>query len=153
MHFHKATISWKRDNDTFTDSRYNRVHTWKFDGGIEIVASPSPHIVPVPFSSENAVDPEEAFVASVSSCHMLTFLYIASKKGFCVNSYLDEAIGTMSKIENRLAITSITLKPMTEFCGRIPTQEELNDMHHSAHEECFIANSIKTAVVCEAILL
>ena len=153
MHEYKATILWTRDGAVFSDKRYSRAHRWIFDGGVEVPASSSPHVVPLPMSVENAVDPEEAFVASLSSCHMLTFLYLASKRGFVVESYRDEAIGIMEKnAEGKLAITRVTLRPDVRFVGdRVPDREEIAEMNHQAHEECFIASSVKTDVRCEPV--
>jgi organic hydroperoxide reductase OsmC/OhrA len=148
---YKAEIVWSRNGAVFTDNRYSRGHVWGFDGGVEVPASSSPHAVKLPYSVEAAVDPEEALVAALSSCHMLSFLYIAAKRGFVVDSYRDEAIGIMGKNERgKLWVTRVTLYPATIFGGeRKPTWEELVAMHHEAHEECFIANSVKTEVRCE----
>jgi len=150
MSTYTAKITWKNDSpDTFTKNRYTRGHTWSFDGGIEIPASSSPHAVRVPFSVENAVDPEEALVASASSCHMLTFLWVASKKGFVIESYKDNAVGEMTKNENGVEwISKITLDPKIEWSGdKTPTADDLAEMHHAAHEGCYIANSIKSEIV------
>jgi organic hydroperoxide reductase OsmC/OhrA len=146
-----ATVEWNRKGAVFTDNKYSRGHRWKFDGGIDVPASSSPHSVRLPFSIENAVDPEEALVAALSSCHMLTFLYLAAKKKFLVESYRDEAIGYMEKNEaGRLAITRVTLRPKIEFGGElIPTAADIEALHHGAHEECYIANSVKTDVRVE----
>lgn len=148
MSEHKAIISWKRTSPDFLKGRYSREHTWTFDGGATVQASPSPSVVPVPFSNPAHVDPEEAFVASVSSCHMLTFLYLASKQGFTVDSYDDEAIGGMTKNDRGVPwISVITLHPRIAYGGeRRPTAAEEDHLHHGAHEQCFIANSIKTEV-------
>ncbi len=146
---YKSVVVWNRNGAVFTDNRYSRGHVWQFDGGIEVPASSSPHAVPKPLSVAEAVDPEEAFVASLSSCHMLTFLYIAAKRGFLVEKYRDEAIGVMAKnAEGRLAMTKVTFRPQIEFGGnKLPNKEDIDAMHHQAHEECFIANSVKTEVV------
>lgn len=145
-----ATISWQRNGAVFTDNKYSRVHQWKFDGGVTVPGSSSPHVVRLPFSDPSAVDPEEAFVASLSSCHMLTFLYIAAKRGFVVDSYEDQALGVMAKNGvGKLAMTVVTLRPKIVFSGREPTSEESDSMHHQAHEECFIASSVNTDVRCE----
>jgi len=146
-----ATIEWRRDGAVFTDNKYSRGHRWFFDGGIEVPASSSPHSVRLPFSVENAVDPEEALVAALSSCHMLTFLYLAAKKKFLIESYRDEAVGIMEKNEmGRLAITRVTLRPEIKFGGDVmPTAAELEELHHDAHEGCYIANSVKTDVRVE----
>jgi organic hydroperoxide reductase OsmC/OhrA len=150
---HSVTVRWQRRDELFTDNRYSRAHTWHFDGGIEVPGSSSPHVVPLPYSNENAVDPEEAFVASLSSCHMLFFLSIAASRGFCVDSYVDNAVGTMGKnAAGKVAVTTITIRPATAFTGaRIPTQIDIDSMHHEAHEECFISNSVTTAIRCEPV--
>jgi organic hydroperoxide reductase OsmC/OhrA len=152
MHRYEARISWKRNGAKFSDNRYSRGHEWSFDGGITVAASSSPSVVKLPFSVAAAVDPEEALVAAASSCHMLTFLFIAAKQGFVVESYVDNAFGVMEKnAVGKLAITRITLRPEIEFAqDKRPSVEELASLHHSAHEECFIANSIKSEIVVEA---
>lgn len=143
-----AKISWQRNGATFSDNQYSRVHTWSFDGGVSVPASSSPHVVPVPCSEPANVDPEEAFVATVSSCHMLWFLSIAAKKRFIVESYIDSAIGIMKNNEQgKLAITQITLYPQIVFMStNLPTLDQVDAMHGLAHNHCFIANSIKTNV-------
>lgn len=152
MHTYEATISWSRGEDKFTDNRYSRAHTWRFDGGVEVPASSSPLVVPEPMSVAANVDPEEAFVAAVSSCHMLTFLWIAGRQGFVVDSYVDRAVGIMEKnAEGRIAVTRVTLRPRIVFSGeRTPTAAEIDDMHHKAHEDCFIANSVKSEIIVES---
>lgn len=152
MSEYKVTVHWERRDQLFTDNRYSRAHTWDFDG-VQVPASSSPHIIPLPYSNASAVDPEEAFVASLSSCHMLWFLSIAAKHGFCLDSYADDAVGVMEKDQSdRLAITRVTLRPKAIFSGdRLPTETELQAMHHQAHEECFIANSVKTDVQCQPV--
>ena len=147
MSEHKATITWKRITEGFSYESYNRDHAWVFDGGVQVTASAAPAYRGNPSN----VDPEEAFVASLSSCHMLTFLALASKKRFVVDSYTDEAVGFLEKNDQgKLAITRVTLRPRITFSGAIsPTAEELTNLHHRSHEECFIANSVKTAVVVE----
>jgi organic hydroperoxide reductase OsmC/OhrA len=151
MAHYTAEILWLRGEQAFTDNRYSRRHTLRFDGGVEVPGSSSPHVVPLPMSDASAVDPEEAFVASLSSCHMLWFLAIAAKRRFCVDRYFDAAVGTMGRnAEGREAMLTVTLRPEVLFFGEhLPTREELADMHHKAHEECFIANSVKTEVRCE----
>lgn len=149
-HHHTATVVWTADETPFTRGKYNRAHRWIFDGGIEIEASASPLIVPLPYSREDAVDPEEAFIAAIASCHMLTFLYLASKRGLEAVSYRDCAIGYVEASPNkRLSVTRVILRPDIEFRGDAPTQATLHDLHHAAHEECFIANSVKTAITIE----
>jgi organic hydroperoxide reductase OsmC/OhrA len=148
---HRTVVEWSRDGAIFTDSRYSRGHRWLFDGGIEVRASASPHVVRLPLSVAEAVDPEEAFVASLSSCHMLVFLSIAAKKGFMVDSYRDEATGVLEKDSSgKLAMTRVTLHPQVQFSGdKRPTPDDLAAMHHDSHEGCFIASSVKTDVRCE----
>lgn len=147
-----ADISWKlREGENFPSSKYSRAHKWTFDGGIEVLASSSPHVVPVPYSVEAHVDPEEAFVASLSSCHMLWFLALAARQKFIVTSYMDRAKGVMARnSEGKLAMTEVTLRPFLEFDEKAaPTPEQLANLHHEAHEMCFIANSVKTEVRVE----
>ena len=148
-----ATIRWQRGNQDFTDSKYSRGHEWVFDGGMSVAASASPDIVPLPMSVAENVDPEEAFVASLSSCHMLFFLDIAAKSGYVVDEYTDAAIGRMEKnTEGKTAITKVLLRPSATFSGaRIPDPGEIEHMHHRAHELCFIANSVKTEVTTEIV--
>jgi organic hydroperoxide reductase OsmC/OhrA len=148
---HTVTVEWSRFDAAFTDNRYSRAHRWMFDGGATIPASSSPHVVPVPMSDPMGVDPEEAFVASLSSCHMLWFLSIAAQRGFVVDRYEDHAVGTMARNEaGRRAMTRVVLRPDVAFGGeRQPTADELRSMHDEAHHECYIANSVKTEVVVE----
>ncbi|MHC5543322.1 OsmC family protein [Singulisphaera rosea] len=148
MSEHKATIDWTRTTEGFTYDSYNREHTWSFDCGARVEASSAPAY----FGREDRVDPEEAFVASLSSCHMLTFLAIASKKKYVVDAYRDEAVGLLAKDEaGRLAVTRVVLRPEITFSGeRTPTADELRTMHDVAHHACFIANSVKTEVVVES---
>src|SRR5215468_478166 len=150
---HKATITWRRTGPDFLRGKYSREHTWTFDGGISVAASSSPSVVPQPYSNPAAVDPEEAFVASIASCHMLTFLYLASKQGFQIDSYSDEAVGVMSKNDQGVPwVSSVTLKPKIAFSGdKVPSAAELDHLHHLSHEQCFIANSIKTEVKVQQI--
>jgi organic hydroperoxide reductase OsmC/OhrA len=153
MSTHTVTVRWARSDQAFTDSRYSRAHIWQFDGGAQVPGSSSPHVVPLPYSDPKAVDPEEAFVASVSSCHMLFFLSIAAGRGFCIDTYVDDALGTMGKDPaGKLAVTLITLRPKVAFSGaRLPARSDIDSMHHEAHEECFIANSVKTEIRCEPV--
>jgi organic hydroperoxide reductase OsmC/OhrA len=151
MSTHKATIRWNRASPDFLKGRYSREHTWTFDGGTTVAASPAPSVVPAPYSNPANVDPEEAFVASVSSCHMLTFLYLASKAGFEIRSYEDEAVGAMSKNDKGVPwISTITLHPRIVWGARQPTRDEEQRLHHAAHEQCYVSNSIKTAVNVES---
>jgi len=149
MSEHKATIQWRDNGPDFLKGKYSREHTWKFDGGFSVPASASPSVVRVPFSNPASVDPEEAFVASIASCHMLTFLYLASLDGFHVASYEDEAVGTMTKNEKGVPwVNQVTLNPRITYAGeKIPSTEDLARLHHKSHEQCFIANSIKTEVI------
>jgi organic hydroperoxide reductase OsmC/OhrA len=144
-------IRWSRGDAVFTDNRYSRAHTWHFDGGIEVPASSSPHVVRLPLSSAAAVDPEEAFVASLSSCHMLWFLSIAAQAGWRVDRYADGAVGVLGKnAAGKIAVTVVTLHPHATFSGpKLPSREEVVEMHHKAHNECFIANSVTTDIRCE----
>jgi organic hydroperoxide reductase OsmC/OhrA len=148
MSNHTAVVRWSRSDQKFTDNQYSRVHEWAFDGGIQLRASSSPHAVRLPFSDPSAVDPEEAFVAAVSSCHMLTFLYLAAKKGFRVDSYVDEAMGVLETIQKgRMGITRVMLHPKIVFSGdKLPSGEEIENLHHHSHEECYIANSVKCEI-------
>lgn len=149
-----AQVRWQRQaGEAFTDHRYSRRHELRFDGGAVVPGSSSPHSVRLPYSDAAAVDPEEALVASTSACHMLWFLSLAAQAGFVVDSYADAASGLMAKNEQgRLAITRITLRPAVRFGGtKQPTAAELEQLHHRAHEECYIANSLRSEVVCEPV--
>jgi organic hydroperoxide reductase OsmC/OhrA len=148
MSEHLATIRWRRGDDAFAGGKFSRVHTWSFDGGISVEASASPSVVPALYNSQTAVDPEEAFVASVASCHMLTFLYYAMKAGFIVDSYEDNAVGTMTKGENGVPwVSTVTLHPRIVFSSdKRPTADDESQLHHQAHDKCFIANSVKSDI-------
>ena len=147
MATHTALIHWNRPSPDFCAGRYSREHTWRFDGGIEVAASPSPHVVPAPWSNPANVDPEEAFVASVASCHMLTFLFLAAKAGFAVQTYEDQAEGVMTQNAGRLWVSEVTLRPKIDWQGeRVPSEAELEHLHEAAHAECFIANSVRTKI-------
>lgn len=144
-----ATVAWnKKTSESFIDNKYSRAHQWKFDGGAVIEASSSPHVVPLPYSCEANVDPEEAFIASLSSCHMLFFLSFAANRKYTVESYIDEATGIMQIDDNkRMSMTDVTLQPKITFSGdKQPTKEQIDRIHHNAHKQCFIANSVKTKV-------
>jgi len=151
MAHYTATISWERGTQVFLDQRYQRGHVWRFDGGIEVPASSSPSVIPLPMSRAEAVDPEEAFVASLSSCHMLWFLSLAAKAGFIVDRYEDRAEGLMAKNpQGKFAMTRVTLRPLVIFSGaQLPDKARLEALHHAAHEECYIASSVRTEVLCE----
>jgi organic hydroperoxide reductase OsmC/OhrA len=146
---HKATVEWHLTGGEFLKGRYSREHTWTFDGGASVPASPSPAVVPVPWSNPALVDPEEAFVASLASCHMLTFLWLAGRQGFVVESYRDEAIGVLTKNERGVPwVSMVTLKPVIVWSGeKRPTPTDIEKLHHDAHEQCYIANSVKTKIV------
>ncbi|OBT19679.1 peroxiredoxin [Vibrio tasmaniensis] len=153
MSEYSAVIRWARgDDEAFSDNQYSRGHTWEFDGGVTLPASSSPHVVPLPFSVEANVDPEEAFIAALSSCHMLTFLGIAAKQKYVIDSYVDDAVGVLEEDESgRSSVTKVTLRPDIVFSGsKIPTAKQLDKLHHLAHKNCFIANSVKTEIVVEA---
>jgi organic hydroperoxide reductase OsmC/OhrA len=151
MSSYQAKIIWTRGDGRFERGHYSRGHTWEFDGGVSVPASASPHNVPAAFAVEAAVDPEEAFVASLSSCHMLSFLHVARKAGWVVHSYQDDAVGTLAEDgEHRLAMTDVVLRPRIVFHGERPSPEQLRVLHHQAHLECFIASSVKTDVRVQA---
>jgi organic hydroperoxide reductase OsmC/OhrA len=150
MSEHRATIEWTgaAAPADFLRGRYPREHRWTFDGGFTVEGSSSPSVVPPPWSNPRCVDPEEAFVASISSCHMLTFLYLAMKAGFAVTHYRDEAVGVMTKTVQGVSwISRVTLSPRITYADKEPSADELARLHHGAHEGCFIANSIKTEIV------
>ena len=153
-HLHTALIRWNVGDSEFLSRRYSRAHTWTFDGGAVVAASSSPHVVPLPMSDASAVDPEEAFVASLASCHMLWFLDIASRAGYAVQSYEDAADGHMGRnAAGKLVVDVVTLRPHTRFAGeRVPDAAALAALHHEAHAECFLANSVRCEIRCEPIL-
>ena len=148
MSEHKAVIRWKRTGADFLKGKYSREHTWTFDGGTTVPASSSPSVVPPPFSNPANIDPEEAFVAALSSCHMLWYLDLARRQGFQVDSYDDDAVGLMAKNEQgALWISSVTLHPtITYSAGKRPLPADEEKLHHEAHAQCFIANSVRTLV-------
>ena len=148
MSEYKATTHWQRTSPDFLRGKYSREHTWTFDGGVIVPASSSPAVVPVPWSNPANVDPEEAFVASVSSCHLLTSLFLAQKKGFQIDSYREEAVGTVVPDAKGIPwVSTIVLHPQIVYSGeKLPTPADEEQLHHKAHELCFIANSIKTVV-------
>jgi organic hydroperoxide reductase OsmC/OhrA len=149
---HTATVVWERGDEPFVDNRYSRRHVIRFDGGAELAGSSSPTVVRPPMSDPSAVDPEEMFIASLSSCHMLWFLSLAAKEKFRVDRYEDEAEGVMEKnAEGKMAVTRVTLHPRVAFSGeKLPSRDDLERLHHKAHEECFIASSVKTDVRIES---
>jgi organic hydroperoxide reductase OsmC/OhrA len=149
-----ADVLWTRGEQPFLDNKYSRRHTIRFDGGVELAASSSPHVVPLPYSDATAVDPEELLVASLSNCHMLWFLSIAVKHGFRVDRYADAAEGMMARNDRgKEFLASVTLRPDVVFSGaRVPRDDEIAAMHHEAHDECYIANSVLTAIRIEPVL-
>ena len=151
MSTYTATIRWTRDPETdFARGQYSRAHSWSFDGGITLAASASPHIVPAPWSNKDAVDPEEAFVASLASCHMLFFVDFARRGGFIVDSYVDQAEGVLEKRDDgKMWMSEVTLRPKIDWCGDAPDEATIADLHHRAHDACFIANSVTTKVTVE----
>ena len=151
MTTYTATISWAaKPDEAFTKGQYSRAHEWAFDGGHVMPASASPHIVPAPWSDAAGVDPEEAFIASLSACHMLFFLDFARRGGFAISSYVDEADGVLEKRgDGRMAMTSVTLHPRVTWDGDPPGAEAIADLHHRAHDACFIANSVTTEVIID----
>jgi organic hydroperoxide reductase OsmC/OhrA len=150
MSEHFATVEWARSDQPFADTRYSRAHDWTFDGGAVVRGSSAPTSVAVPMSDPAAVDPEEAFVAALSSCHMLFFLAYAAKAGFVVDRYHDAAIGVLGKDERgKVSMTMVRLRPVVDFSGAAPDAEAIADLHHRAHEACYIANSVRTEVRVE----
>lgn len=149
---HRAFISWRQAGGDFLRGRFSREHTWRFDGGATVTATAAPAVVPPPLSNPAGVDPEEALVAAASSCHMLTFLWLASRQGFVIDSYDDEATGTMARNEKGIPwISAITLRPRIAYGGaRRPTAEEEARLHEQAHEQCFITQSIKAEITVAA---
>jgi organic hydroperoxide reductase OsmC/OhrA len=153
MSHYTAQVLWEREGADFARNRYSRRHRLRFDGGAEVLASSSPQVVPLPWSDPGGVDPEEAFVASLASCHMLWFLSLAAKAGYVVDRYSDDAQGVMARnAAGKTAMTQVTLRPHAVFAGdRRPDRGQLEALHHAAHEACFIANSVNTEVRCEPV--
>jgi len=153
MSAYGARIEWRRDGQEFLDGKYSRAHVWAFDGGVTVPASASTHIVPLPWSVAEHVDPEEAFVASLSSCHMLFFLSLAARRGIVVDEYVDEAEGYLEKAaDGKLAMTRVILRPQATYAGEAaPDAQTIEALHHRSHEMCFIANSVKTEVLTEIV--
>jgi organic hydroperoxide reductase OsmC/OhrA len=151
MSVYTATIRWSRKGDgDFSKGQYSRAHQWVFDGGLTIPASPSPHIVPAPWSDKQGIDPEEAFVASLSSCHMLFFVDFARRAGFVVDDYVDEAQGILEKrADGKMAMTRVILRPRLTWGADPPGEDAIADLHHRAHDACFIANSVNSEVIVE----
>lgn len=151
MSSYSATIHWDRRGDgDFSKGQYSRAHRWEFDGGARVAASPSPDIVPEPWSDPKGVDPEEAFVASLSSCHMLFFVDFARRAGFTVDRYVDQAEGVLEKrADGKMAVTRVALHPRIAWSGNAPDDHVIAELHHRAHEACFIANSVNSKVTVE----
>ena len=148
-HSYSATVDWQRGGQDFGGNKYSRAHTWTFDGGVTVAGSSAPNALPPPLSREDAIDPEEALVAAASACHMLFFLALAARKGFIVDRYTDTAAGDMTKNERgKLYVSKITLAPQITWSGaKHPAPQDIDALHHRAHEECYIANSIRAEVV------
>lgn len=150
-HEYTANIAWRSDGGSFTDGRYSRAHRWHFDGGATVAASASPGIVPLPYSDPAGVDPEEALIAAAASCHMLWFLSLAARQGYTVQSYQDSAAGQLEPNEHgKMAFRRIVLRPRIEFSGAAPDAAQLQALHHAAHEECYIAHSLRAEIVVAA---
>lgn len=149
MSRHTVVVEWERGEGVFTDHRYSRRHRWRFDGGLEVPGSSSPDVVRVPYSDPAAVDPEEAFVAALSSCHMLWFLDLAARAGYVVDAYADEAAGFLTRREDGKSwLSRVELSPRVRFgAGKVPTDDDVQRLHHLAHEECFLANAYKGELV------
>lgn len=155
MSEYTARITWQRQGQPFVDRRYSRRHAWTFDGGAVVPGSSSPHSVRVPMSDPAAVDPEEAFIAALSSCHMLWFLDLAAQAGWVVDQYDDDAIGVMARnAQGKLAITRVSLRPRVRFAGeRRPDSAEHERLHHAAHDACYIASSVTAELSCEPMIV
>ena len=152
MSTYTATIRWTRDPSTdFSRGQYSRAHSWEFDGGVTVPASPSPHIVPEPWSDLKGVDPEEAFVASLSSCHMLFFIDLARRGGFVVDEYVDDAEGTLERRhDGKMWMSKVVLRPRITWAAGGPNEAAVTELHHHAHDQCFIANSVTTEVTVQS---
>lgn len=152
-HLYSATVHWQRGGQVYTDRAYSRAHDLIFDGGVTVPGSPAPSVVKPPLSRADAVDPEEMFVAALASCHMLFFLDLASRRGFRIDDYRDDAEGVMTKNERgKLFVSTVTLKPRIVWSGDVkPSADDIHTLHHRAHEECFIANSARTEIIIAAI--
>lgn len=154
MAIHQAELCWERADAAFVDNRYSRRHRVRFDGGVELVLSSSPHVVPEPYSDPQAVDPEELFVASLASCHLLWFLSIAAGRGYRVDRYVDAASGVLAPDDDgELAITEVTLRPAVWFSGDVlPAPADIEALHHAAHARCFLARSVKSVLHCRPVI-
>lgn len=144
---HRAVVRWVFSGGDFAKGRYSREHTWRFDGGVTVPASSSPSVVPLPYSNAANVDPEEAFVAAIASCHLLTFLDLARRAGFEIDGYEDDAVGVLDKNDaGRRWVSSVVLRPKITYRGEAPSPERERALHDEAHHHCFIANSVKTDI-------
>lgn len=151
MALHTATVAWARGDARFTDHRYSRAHRWRFDGGAEVAAAASPHVVPPALTDAAAVDPEGAFVAALAACHMLWFLALAARRGLVVDAYEDHAEGVLAPdASGQLAMTAVTLRPRVRYAGAPLDAAAEAALHHAAHEACFLARSVRTAITIEA---
>ena len=143
----EVTVHWSSQADSFSEGRYSRDHIWHSKKGWRIEASSSPDIVPIPYSNPTMIDPEEAFLASVSSCHMLWFIDLARRAGFRATDYVDHATGQMtSDSDGQCWISEISLAPRIIWVGPAPNRAKVEQLHAEAHQKCFIANSVKTAI-------
>jgi organic hydroperoxide reductase OsmC/OhrA len=147
MSEHRVTIRWRHDGGAFAERQYSRAHTWSFDGGVTVPASAAPTNVPAPYADPANVDPEEAFVAAIASCHMLMFLFLAASDGLEVRGYEDAAVGWMTRNERGVPwVSRVELRPRVEYAGAPPDAEREADLHHRAHDGCYIANSVRTEI-------
>lgn len=149
---HTATVTWTRGDQDFLDKKYSRAHVWRFDDGCEVPGScPPSKLIPVPLARPDAVDPEEGLVAALAACHMLFFLALSAKAGFRIDSYSDDAIGMLGKNERgKTFMERITLRPKVVFSGDArPDQAAVDDLHHRAHRECFIANTLRSEIIID----
>jgi organic hydroperoxide reductase OsmC/OhrA len=151
MSTYTMQLRWQRQGATFTDNCYARAHTWHFDGGVQVPASSSPHVVPPPYSEPANVDPEEAYVAALASCHMLTFLWLAAQRGFVVDAYDDHPVGVMGvNAQGRECITQVTLHPHIIWGAAASVDEAtVTQLHHQAHAQCYLANSVTTRIAVQ----
>jgi len=149
MHAYTADIHWERGDQTFADGRYDRRHRWSFDGGSTLVASPSPQVVPEPLSDPSCVDPEEAFVAALSSCHMLWFLHLAADRGYVVDRYVDQPVGEMDPSDEPMWMKRVTLRPKVSFIDAAANTPAVRAIHDAAHERCFLAQSVRSEILIQ----
>ena len=148
MSEHRATVRWEQAGGPFAKRQYSRAHTWSFDGGVTVPAAASPHAVPIQFTDASAVDPEEAYIAAIASCHLLSFLPLAALAGFEVLRYEDEAVGRMAKNERgQYWVAEVELAPRITWAeGKAPDAAREAELHHRAHDDCYIANSVRTEI-------